>query len=255
MIILRDHYMVTIDQEYDSVRMKNGLVSLNAAYLEDDQEKKYQFKRQWGTVVRIPPAFSNTVHDLIDTGIPQRRKFIPSEFIQMKANQGFTKLPKYWPTTFDKYNEITRSDLGAKMSVKVGDRVYLDYLVSEKENLLGKHKGKNMYQVGVDQIYCVVRRERSRVDYRYRNNITMQGGWVLVEPDVETWDEIMTDNGLLKKPKPEAKALLGFVRHIDSRPDVKRGDHIVYARNADYVVVVEGKSYFVMKDSDILCKV
>jgi co-chaperonin GroES (HSP10) len=147
------------------------------------------------------------------------------------------------------------ADLGAKMKVEVGDKVYFDYQISDKENLLGMHNGAKMYKVNVDQIYCSIRRERSKVDHRFRDIIHMQGGWVLVAPDVETWEEIKTPSGLMKKPKPEAKSLLGFVRHIRPGIDLKSGDHIVYVRNADYVVLVEGTPYYVMREDDILCRV
>lgn len=255
MRILHDHYMVTVDQEFEVVKMKSGLHSLNAAYFEEEQESKYKFKRQWGTVVNIPAVFTDTVFDVVDTGMPQQRKFIPSELIQAMANQGYKKLPTYWPSTFDEFEEIKLSDIGAKMGVKVGDKIYFDYQVSDKENFLGMHQGNKMYKVEVDKIYCAVRREKSRVDGRYRDIIVMQGGWVLVSPDVESWEEIKTETGLLRKPKPEAKSLLGFVKHVRPGIDLKAGDHVVYVRNADYVVRIEGTMYYVMREEDILCRV
>ena len=255
MRILHDDYMVTIDQEFEVVKMKSGLSSLNAAYFEDDQESKYKFKRQWGTVIGTPAVFSDKPFDVEDTGMPQRRKFIPSELIQRMVNQGYTKLPVYWPTAFDDYKIIKISDLGAKMDVNVGDKVYIDYQASDKENFLGMHNGAPMFRVSVDRIYCSVRRERSKVDRRFRNIIHMQGGWVLVKPDVESWDEIKTESGLVKKPKPEAKSLLGFVQHVRPGIDLKAGDHVVYIRNADYVVLVEGTPYYVMREDDILCRI
>ncbi len=200
MRILHDAYMVVIDQEFEVVKMKSGLHSLNAAYFEEEQESKYKFKRQWGTVVNTPAVFTDAVFDIVDTGMPQQRKFIPSELIHAMANQGYTKLPTYWPSTFDEFEEIRMSDIGAKMQVKVGDKVYFDYQVSDKENWLGKHNNGNMFKVNVDQIYCAVRREKSKIDGRYRDIIHMQGGWVLVRPDVESWEEIKTATGLLKKP-------------------------------------------------------
>jgi co-chaperonin GroES (HSP10) len=258
MRILHDSYMVTIDQEFEVVRMKSGLDSLNAAYFEEEQESKYKFRRQWGTVINVPAVFTDDKDhpfDIIDTGIPQCRKFIPSELIQAMANQGYTKLPVYWPSTFDEFETITLADIGAKMGVKKGDKIYFDYQISDKENFLGMHNGAKMYKVNVDQIYCSVRRERSKIDRRYRDVIYMQGGWVLVKPDVESWEEIKTATGLLRKPKPEAKALQGFVQHIRPGIDMKPGDHIVYIRHADYMVQIEGTMYYVMREDDILCRV
>ncbi len=255
MRILHDHYMVTVDQEFEVVKMKSGLDSLNAAYFEEEQEAKYKFKRQWGTVVNVPPVFSDAVFDVVDTGMPQQRKFIPSELIQAMVNQGYTKLPVYWPSTFDEFEEIRMTDIGAKMDIKNGDKAYFDYQVSDKENHLGKHNGADMFKVNVDQIYCAVRKERSKIDRRIKTVIIMQGGWVLVNPDVESWDEIKTATGLRRKPKPEAKALLGYISHVRAGIDLKAGDHIVYVRNADYVVQIEGRMYYVMREEDILCRV
>lgn len=254
MRILNDHYMVVVDQEFEVVRLTSGFDSLNSAYFEENHGKKYKFKRQWGTVVGVPSMFTDIVIDIVDTGIPQQRKFIPSEFIQAQANQGYRKLPVYWPSGFDDFEKITHADLGAKMDVKIGDKVYFDYVVTDQENFLGMHQGSKMFKCCVDQIYCVVREEKSRVDKRYHKRIIMQGGWALIQPDVETWEEIKTPTGLLKKHNPEAKFMIGFVKHIRVRDDIKPGDHIVYERNSDYSVAIEGKIYYVMYEADILCR-
>ncbi len=120
------------------------------------------------------------------------------------------------------------------------------------------------FKCRMDNIICAVRDEK----------IIMIGGYTLIEPDVELWEDILipTYTGLtdkegnpIKRPKefwiqtklmPEAKYLKGFVRHIGSplNGDVREcnpGDHIIYKKNADWTNLIEGVEYFVVRQRHI----
>lgn len=135
------------------------------------------------------------------------------------------------------------ADIAKTVNVKVGDKVYFDYLATDPMNMLGNHPKGELYKIQVDQIYFAVQ----------GGNVVAQGGWAAVTPVMETWESLTTPTGIIKKPKPEAIYLEGVVKHISDRPDVKIGDKIIYQRNADYAMKIEGVDCYVMRESDILC--
>src|SRR5690606_7187283 len=105
----------------------------------------------------------------------------------------------YYPSTFDEYEVITVRDVAELTDIRVNDRVYFDEKVTEPDNLLGKINGLELYKCRIDEVICVVRAVMTPVynpkgDRVIRHDaskaIIMQGGWVLVEPNMETWEEI-----------------------------------------------------------------
>lgn len=267
MEILLDYYLVTIDQLYDKSTTPSGIVTLNSAYIAEDTEDHYINKRIYGTVVGCPVGFSDTTVEVIDPGIPAPRKYISGDYLQMRANQGYNgrvykKDRSYYPGTFEEFEAITLVDIAKKTNIHKGQRVYFDYNATEEENLRGKFRGQDMYQIRIDEIYCTVDfkekiisgggSQRPVIDLVPK--ITMQGGWVLVEPDMESWESITTPSGIIKKPNPEIRELRGQVKHIGKRPDVKRNDWIIFTKFADAIMNIEGHNYFCMHESDIICK-
>ena len=110
------------------------------------------------------------------------------------------------------------------------------------------------------------------------------GSWCLIEPEYESWESILRptpvigDDGkpLLKengkpvlKPKdqwlqikvaPEAKFLRGYVRAV-GKPlkgetcEIAAGDHILYRRDADWMVKIEGEIYYCIRQRHIEAKI
>lgn len=242
MRIIHDYFIITIDQRYNT---GDGIIKINDAYMEDWAEEHLKYRRQYGVVITLPGAFSDTVTDIVTPGSPEPRLFVSGEYIERLLRMGYTRVPQYNPSTLEKFPEIKLSDIAKKVKVLPKDIVYFDQSVTDPENYLGKHNGQEMYKLRVDQIYCSVR----------NGQIIPQGGWCFVEPKMETWEEITTPSGIVKKPNPEAVYLEGFVRHIAAREDIKSGDHIIYQRHADYKMTIEGAEYYVMREEDLLCEV
>lgn len=256
MTITQDHYIVAIDQMFHSEVTKSGIITHNEAYSELDDMKSNQHRRIFGTVLACPATFSDKIINLVDEGVPAYNLFISSDYIEAKANEGYTVLPEYYPSTRDRFEFTTINDFSKKVNVKTGEKIYFDFNVLQEENILGDHKGKPMYKVRVDQIYCVIRREREDVTWiSWKDRIVMQGGWVLAEADEETWDDITTPAGIIKKPKPDAKALRAFVRHLEGRTDIKVNDLVVFLPMADAPLKVEGKDYLCMHEDWIVSKI
>jgi co-chaperonin GroES (HSP10) len=103
------------------------------------------------------------------------------------------------------------------------------------------------------------------------------GGYVLIEPDLESWDDILKpvrstikdkDGNFILKPKdqwlqtkvrPDRKYLTGFVRHIGAplKGDVNEleiGQKIYYRKHADWVQNIEGKEYYAIRQRHIVGK-
>lgn len=214
--------------------------------------------KTWGTVVQIP--------------IDLTQKFMAKGSIHLGV-PGYEDLRMYHDYAsrpiFRSLNEIHQD-------IRIGDKIYFHYntLVKYEQNLVDvkvKFDSKTkiateipVFKVMYDQIQCVVRGKQ----------IMMIGGNVLVEPDMEDWDEILaptyfplelTGGKKKKRPKeqwiqtkvqPEARYLLGYVKNI-GKPfigdecELKVGDKIVYRPNADWRVKIEGKEYFCMHYSHI----
>jgi len=252
---LIDHYLIEIESIYETDKTKSGIITLNGANIQDDQDDRFLYKRLYGTVVSVPVGFSDTPVSADDEGLPPYTTFCGHDEIAFRVSEGYTNWgqDQYKCSTFDGYKKVTMADIGRKMTVKVGDKVYFDEKVTEPDNfmgttggsaIIGGEKPKYIYRCPVTQIICRV------VD----GQILMQGGWVLVEPDMETWEEITSPAGVIMKLQPEAKTLRGFVRHIEDG-DLKPGDHILYITDANVTTTVEGQSYFLMMNEEILAKI
>ena len=164
-----------------------------------------------------------------------------------------------------------RSDI--PLEVEIGDIVYFHFntlasMNGDKNRMLEK----NMFKVAYENILCAVR----------NNKIIMIGGYCLIKPDIQTWEEtvlptpvivngqpLLDKNGQrVMKPKdewiviqqePEERSLLGFVVNVGTpikghETSIKNGDHIMYHKNADWRQTIEGEEYFVIRQRHIIGK-
>lgn len=246
MQILKDFFMMTVDQRYESSISPSGIITLNTAWVNDETIERFDNKRIYGRIEACPVGFSDQVVELVDPGFPNPRKYISGEYIEEKVNRGYWKMNNnfYTCTTFEKHDTVTCADIAEKCDIRRFDKVYFDPRVTEPENRLGSHNGKELYKIRVDQIICTVR----------DGEILPQGEWCLVEPDMEDWSEIMSPKGIYMKPRPEAKHLRGIMRHFQHRDDIREGDKIIYMKGADWLLKIEGKKYYAIEAQDILAK-
>ncbi len=243
MTFLEDYITFTIDKRYEDVA-KSGIILINTAWIDDEESDRFIHKRLYGTVISVPLSYSDTKIRAIDPGLPQTKLYVGHDWIMDKINRGYKNHSNtdYYPSTVDSFEFVTMYDLSRLVDIQPGDRIYFDEKITEPENFLGMHQGKEYFKAAINEIFCVVR----------GGEILMQSGWVLVEPDMETWEEITTPSGIITKVKPEAKALRGFIRHIRNRNDMKPGQHIIYVSDADWTIKVEGKEYYVIQENDII---
>lgn len=274
MRIVNDYFMVQVDQKYESTKTKSGVITLDTAHINDTTIERYANKRIYGKVLAVPRRFSDSVIELIDPGSPPPRKYMSGEMIQNKLNQGYKDYSNrnYNCSTFDDFESVTMADRAETLDVQRFDKVYFDPRMTEDFNLLGSFKGNFLYKCHIDSIICVVRKGR----------IIPQGKWCLVEPDMESWDDILIpipvvgadgkamvdDQGnpvmkpkeqwLATKAQPKARALRGFIRY-PRQPKLNDGDRIVYAKMAsdtdgEWLMKIEDKEYYVIEQQDVIAK-
>lgn len=253
MTFYQDYIVFVIDKRYED-QGNSGIIKINTAWINEEESERFSHKRLYGEVISVPKVFSDARVKAIDPGLPTPKVCVDHDWIQDKRNRGYTNHSRrdHYPSTFDGYEFITMADIAKLSDVRVGDRIYFDEKTTEPENYLGKHNGKESFKILLSDIFCVVRDEDAGP--YVKKTIIPQGGWALIEPDMETWEDIKTKSGIIKKPSPEAKSLLGFIRHIRQRPDMTVGTKIIYVRDADWTIKVEGKDYYAIHEDDILCE-
>jgi co-chaperonin GroES (HSP10) len=261
MQITNDFYLVLVDQLFESSKTESGIITMNTAAINPETEDRTQHKRRYGVVMEVPFNFTNADVAMVDPGLPSPKRFVGHEWIEQMRQSGYSQGLRpyderaYYPSTFERYDTITCRDVARKVDVKKGDKVYFGENATEEERFMGNYKGGLLFSVRVDEIQAVVRETKIFTGMKPQPRIYMQGGWVLVKLDMETWEEIVSPWGVIFKAAPEAKPLRGWVEEVAVRPDLKRGDHIIFERDADAPCMVEGKELVIMKDEDILAKI
>ncbi len=259
MQILHDYYLVAVDQLFESNTTPYGIITSNTAIIHPEQEDRGEFKRRFGVVMEVPVAFSDNPVSMEDPGSPAPRKFVGHDWIELMRTIGHKDYDhkRYYPSTFEMYKPITCKDVSKKVNVVEGEKIYFDEKATETDRYMGMYEGKLLYSIRVDEIICCIRKTPTN-----KHKIFMQGGWLLLEPDMENWEEITIpiegknkDQWLQAKIAPEGRWLRGIVRATNGRDDLKGGDKVVFVRDADAPITVEGKEYTVMMHDEVLAKV
>lgn len=136
----------------------------------------------------------------------------------------------------------------AKMDIQIGDIAYFHHFVIEESNRVSYHEEEDVFQAHFSQIYCVVR----------DGEIIMQSHWNFVEQKEENEEDIKTKSGLYFKSNNGDVELYGYLRHtndwmLSNGGDL--GDEVVFSKNSEYDMEVEGKKYLRMRNIDILATV
>lgn len=259
--LLRDYYLVQLDEIWESSKTKSGIITSNTAIQNNVEEvdERGVFKRRYGTVIEVPASLSDNELDLIDPGSPQPRRFVGHEWIQHQnrlGQRGYrdheNPAKRYYPSTFEAYETTKFSDLAGLLDVKVGDRVYFDHKATDVERYMGRHGSGHLFSVGAHEILCRTKKSPVfRNHERYvRTEIFPQGGWVFVQINFETWADITTPSGVIMKVAPEALPLQGRV--IAAQKKELEGKNVLFERDADAPITIDTMELTCMQQSDIL---
>ena len=246
---LHDYFDFVVDKRFEN-ESKSGIITINESYISggenEEAEGQINHRRIYGDVISVPRAFSGEKVTAIDPGLPSPKRYISGDEIQEKINLGMRSYSKadYSPTTYPGSEYITLKDIGKKTDIRVGDRVYVDYKATAFDQHEGMRDGKDIFKVRVDEIICVVR----------DGQLISQGGWTLVRPNKETWEDITTEMGIITKVAPENIPLEGFIMACDFTEGLSVGDKIVYQNDADWLVKIEGEEIFAIQERDVIAK-
>ena len=155
------------------------------------------------------------------------------------------------------YNE---DGIEIEADVQVGDKVYFHYLATFDENacLYG-----NYYRIPYCWVFCVVR----------GTDIIPIGGWTFCEKMVEGEEEfsqvevngvkisaVTNSSGLVTSIGKKESTKVAIMRHI-GKPlknvnsiDVNSGEKVLIEKSLNFENTIEGKSYYTIRQGDILGK-
>lgn len=130
------------------------------------------------------------------------------------------------------------------VEIKKGDRVFFQHFICDAENRV-QINDEILYHGSYESLYCKI------VD----DKIIMLGDYNFIEPVMEDEKSSTIITPDMAKKKSDKK---GIVRHTNIRLEeqgVKIGDIVLFQKNADYCIAVEGKPYFVIDNKHIVAVV
>lgn len=267
--LVRDFFLVFVDDLWESHTTKAGLISSNTGWISgqnssEETEDRGEHKRRYGIIVEVPCSYSDTALEMIDPGLPQPRKYVSHDWIQQMQNAGHrgyreheNPAGRYYPSTFEEYETVKMSDIGKRVDAKQGDKVYFEPRATDMERYMGayNHNGLegHLFSVQVNEILCVAKKSPILINHEHyvKEKIYPQGGWVFVEISMEDWKDITTPAGVIIKVAPEALPLQGKILAAQ-REDLKPGLNVLFERDADAPITVDGVEMTCMQESDIL---
>jgi len=268
---LHDYVLIEVEDRFERKTGVKGLdgQDLELAIDEEDDYVANQRVKTYGTVVAVPDYLSKFPMAQETTGSPH---YVDNRKFQYKYRSDIEMEVKVGDKIYFHHNTLF-ADAG-------------------KKNLIHTDGKKSIYMVAYESIQCALRKSGGRtvkddkgivVDYETYFDVIMIGGYCLIRPDIESWKDITiptyeTANGqplvdsqgqkilrpenkwIQKKEKPEAKSLLGYVVAVGSPlkgyvTELSPEDHIVYRRNADWEVTIEGQMYYMIRQRNIIAKV
>jgi len=259
--LLRDFYLVTVDEIWEKSTTKSGIITSNTAIRNnvEELEDRGEYKRRYGRILELPIMLSDNEHEMIQPSLPQPRKFVGHDWIEWNARRGQrgyrpheNPRSRYYPSTFEQYECTRFSDLKGLVDAKVGDLIYFDHKSTDLERYMGRYGDQHMFSVRVDEILCVVKKGPIFVNHEHyvKSDIFPQGHWVFVKVNMESWADITLPSGIIMKVAPEALPLQGKV--IAARKKERVGKNVLFERDADAPITIDGNELTCMVESDIL---
>tara|TARA_R110002020_G_scaffold140089_2_gene311315 strand:+ start:594 stop:1178 length:585 start_codon:yes stop_codon:yes gene_type:complete len=135
-----------------------------------------------------------------------------------------------------------------KLDIKKGDKVYCHHFLASEQNRVKFHEDDNVYSIQWNHIYARIRKGKLKMMYH----------WNFVKQKLEDESNYMTKSGIFTKPEAEDEELYGYVEHMNNdlkKMGVKKGDEVVFSKNSEYDMQIEGEKLLRMRNFDILAKI
>jgi len=217
-----------------------------------------------GEVIQLPFFMGNAPISQLPVGYPAYG--MAREMFNEDMDEN---IPELYSPIGGIYNYKMMSDI--EQEVQLGDRIYFKWRVTfNHKNLVAQSIDPPtwIFRVSYDNIYCAIRDSK----------IIMVGSHVLIDPVMESWDSILRptyydikdkQGNLIPRPKeqwlqiktaPSKKDKQGIVAEIGSplkgeKCYLSKGDKILFKPNMKSLIRIENKSYFVLRQDQIVCKV
>jgi hypothetical protein len=251
-------------------------------------DDKVKYKGINGRDLVFDPGFQPWLHVRTYGEVVSVPKHLSKVPMPLQEPVGTPSYHSHAPIRFKKLCDV-------ESELEIGDKIYFHFNTITMNNLVkeeGVHPDKTFYfRVRYDSIICAVRGQNhvtsiadtfssngSRPIKTTHKSIIPIGSYVLVEPDWETMEDILLpvyssikdENGnpiplpkekwIQTKVAPGYRDLKGTVRHVGSplkgdTCEVKEGDQIIFRKNADWLVKIEGVDYFAIRQRHIMGKI
>lgn len=278
-----NYILITIDSEFEDKisgpesKLNLDLATFKTNIVDKNDDVIYavnQHKRNYGTVIGVPAKLTEDVKLYqLPIGPPEPLRHIDHDTVKRVG----VKYLKYECGT---YEPTWKTAADIKMDVLIGDKIYFHFNTLEAENRINLLDGRKVYKLGYQNALCVVRYwnikrwengKGASVEAHSPNkrqaDIISIGGRVLIEPaydeDVQKLEDgkmgKLSSSGLVTEIDNKPKYLEGIVRYIsllkDEETELEPGDRIIYQKNSDWTVSIEGRDYYCMRTIDIEAKI
>ena len=167
-----------------------------------------------------------------------RELFMDTSFNEMKSARQYgivIALPKGLPKNI-------------KLDIKEGDKVYCHHFLASEGNRVKFHDEENIYSIHWTHIYARVRKDKLKMVHH----------WNFVKQKIEDESKYMTKSGIYLKPEAEDEELYGYVEYMNKglkKMGIKKGDEVIFSKNSEYDMRIEGEKLLRMRNFDILAKI
>ena len=143
--------------------------------------------------------------------------------------------------------KFVHKNFNTTMELEKGDKVYCHHFIADEKNIIEIYDEK-LSRMNYGMLYARVR----------DGKVHMLADWVLVEIVKDKEEELKTDSGIWLKTQEEKKEQIGKIKYVNSKSiddGFKPGDTVMFIKDADYEMEVEGEKLYRMRNQDILAKV
>tara|TARA_R110002167_G_scaffold110108_2_gene280393 strand:- start:9053 stop:9619 length:567 start_codon:yes stop_codon:yes gene_type:complete len=130
-----------------------------------------------------------------------------------------------------------------ELDIEVGDKIWFHHFVADDSNKVDIHPSDDIYQAHSNQIYA---RERA-------GKMSTVGSWNLIEQKVNKGTE--STSGLTLNDKGDDVVLQGKAVYLSlgiASQGVKGDDDVIFSKDSEYDMDINGVSLLRMRDNDIL---
>lgn len=248
----------------------------------DGPGERQRQARIYGEVIAAPDSLTgyDVVLDEKYPGSPKPQQYRGHEFIsnyirnmppKTPLKERLRLAPKYNSSNWTPEN-ITLA--GHVPEVEVGDRVYFHYncLLNIENFCWREPDGQLVYQIHYQNMFCAVRQPHAYDDGLLRE-IVMLNGYVLVSKVRDLQEEfdvggakvsgrmngklLLIENEEDVKGNTKAKYLSGILEHVGTSVgeveyDIAQGARVLFRPNSQFENEIEGKTYYVMRQWDLV---